>query len=296
MDFLGKDNLHRLSHQMRSYLGGLTLNRITVDGQAYSYLDSGETNHKETILFIHGFSGNKTQWRSLMDIFSKSHRVIAFDMPGLCTGVTTPSDKYDFSTLANEIAKFVNVLDLKSFHLFGHSMGASISTAYAGRHSDKLLSLTLASVVAVDNTASEDGLGLTPFGEFRKLMMFNTLEDFTALGDRLFYSLPSAPGFIMKFSMNELIKHRRSHIRLLTELDESSDLVQRALPFIGCPCLVIGGDDDFFLTEKSLALLEKRLNNVTTVMLDQCGHVPHLEKPRDLGAHYASFLESITEN
>ncbi|GAA3928691.1 alpha/beta hydrolase [Litoribacillus peritrichatus] len=293
MEFLGRDNLHRLSHQMRSYLGGLTLKQLDVGTQRYRYLDSGPAHHKETILFLHGLSGNKTQWRSLMNIFSGKYRVIAFDVPGLCTSLKTASDQYDFKTLANEVDAFVNALALEDFHLFGHSLGASVGVVYAGRNGHKLSSLTLCSVVAIDNSVTEDGLGLTPFAEFKKLMMFNTVEDFSRLSDRLFYAPPKAPDAVLKYSMKEVLKQRQFYVQLLSDLNDSAQLVQRALPFIDCPCLVLKGSDDYFFSPRSEALLNRRVKNLTFRTLDCCGHIPHLEKPRDLSALYGLFLNSV---
>lgn len=286
MGLLGQENLHRVSHQMRSYLGVLKRNKLDVAGQVWRYLEGGSRG-QDTIVFVHGMGGTKTQWRSLMDIFSAEYRVIALDMPGLFNGLeSTTGDGFD--CLAHSLEAFFSALGLSRFHLFGHSLGANVCAVFAGIYPKRLLSLTLCSVVAIEN---DQGPGeLSRFAAFRQKMMFKDVEEFSQLAEVMFYNPPKAPDFLMRYSMNEMIKYRRMHVRVLTAFDQTAHLVRESLEKVSCPCLVIGGANDLLLSNSCVQVLHNILQDAEFVQIPQCAHMPYLEKPRALADHFRCFL------
>jgi len=291
MDLLGKDNLHRISHQMLSYLGTLKRRTVKTAFGEWRYLEGGAADSAQTIIFVHGLAGSKTLWRSLMQIFADSYHVIALDMPALYNGLSTHSGEYHFPALADELEGFVDGLGLSQFHLLGHSMGANICAVYAGRHPEKVLSLALTSVVAIDNERYSGEL--SRFAQFRQMMLFNTVQEFAELAQLMFYKPPKAPDFLMSYSMNQVLKYRQHHVRLISELDKSSFHVRESLGKVECPCITINGVHDSFVSPDTKNILKSCLKDLEVVDLEECAHMPFLEKPRALGESYRRFLQRI---
>lgn len=91
--------------------------------QGTSYFEAGEG---EPLVLVHGVGMRLEAWAPQIDAFSKSHRVIAVDMPG--HGESTPLAKG--SALPDFVGWFGGFLDamaLGRVNLAGHSMGALIA-------------------------------------------------------------------------------------------------------------------------------------------------------------------------
>ncbi|MCP5161052.1 MAG: alpha/beta hydrolase [Hahellaceae bacterium] len=292
MKLLGKDNLHRMSHQMLSYLGSLKRHTLVTECGEWRYLEGGCREGAETIVLVHGLAGTKAQWRSLMHILADRYHVVALDMPALHNGLPTHSGECHFPALAEELAAFIEGLGLKRFHLLGHSLAANVCAVYSGQRPDRVLSLALTSVVAIDNERYSGEL--SRFAQFKQMMLFNTLEEFAALGQLMFYRPPKAPDFLMSYSMNQVIRFRQAHVRLLSEADKSAHHVRDSLTRITCPCITINGAQDVFVSPETQAILEAHLQSLTVVRLEECAHMPYLEKPRELATSYQRFLSQVS--
>ncbi|MEA5450353.1 alpha/beta hydrolase [Leptolyngbya sp. CCNP1308] len=62
---------------------------------------------------------------------------------------------------------------------------------------------------------------------------------------------------------------------------------------IACPTLVIWGEQDKILGTKDAQRFERAIPNSKLVWIPQCGHVPHLEKPRETAAAIAPFVAQL---
>ena len=64
-----------------------------------------------------------------------------------------------------------------------------------------------------------------------------------------------------------------------------------------CPVLAIQGKDDEYATEEHLFELTTNIGNkATPVLLENCGHFPHKEKPADVIKIISQFLKPVTQN
>lgn len=94
------------------------------------------------IVFLHGFGGTHSAWNPMVAHFSRSHHVLAYDLPGHGGSVNFPG--------AGPVKLAVSAVldDLKDrghgqFHLVGHSMGGAIAALIGLGKPDQVLSLTL---------------------------------------------------------------------------------------------------------------------------------------------------------
>ncbi|GJN11117.1 hypothetical protein PR202_ga29286 [Eleusine coracana subsp. coracana] len=56
-------------------------------------------------------------------------------------------------------------------------------------------------------------------------------------------------------------------------------------------CLIIWGEDDGIISSKLAYRLHQELPDATLRMVGQCGHIPHVEKPREATTYVLEFLE-----
>ena len=114
------------------------------DGAIQAYRDSQGCG--ETIVLLHGISSGAASWQQQFASLGQNHRLIAWDAPGygLSDGLTTTQPSaVDFAT---RLQALVDVLQLESFVLVGHSLGALIASAYASLQAARLQGLLLANV------------------------------------------------------------------------------------------------------------------------------------------------------
>uniref|UniRef100_A0A8R7TEU8 AB hydrolase-1 domain-containing protein n=1 Tax=Triticum urartu TaxID=4572 RepID=A0A8R7TEU8_TRIUA len=57
-------------------------------------------------------------------------------------------------------------------------------------------------------------------------------------------------------------------------------------------CLVLCGDDDGIISNKQAYRLQQELPSAILRQVGQCGHIPHVEKPRKAAKHVLDFLGS----
>lgn len=95
-------------------IAGLARKFFEVDGICYSYFerapaenvsddDSKKQQKPVTILFLHGFTGNKTMWMLMSKYFPKEWRLIMLDLPGHGESTFKPGCNYSTLGLASKL-------------------------------------------------------------------------------------------------------------------------------------------------------------------------------------------------
>ncbi|AKU93897.1 Non-heme chloroperoxidase [Labilithrix luteola] len=105
------------------------------DGTRLFYRDWGRENRtKRPILFLSSWSLSSVMWQyQMVELERQGHRCIALDRRGHGRS-DEPDDGYDFDTLADDVARLVEKLDLRDLVIVGHSMGSGEAVRYFGRH------------------------------------------------------------------------------------------------------------------------------------------------------------------
>ena len=67
---------------------------------------------------------------------------------------------------------------------------------------------------------------------------------------------------------------------------------RKSLSEVNQRCLIIWGKDDKILDQSNALLMKQELKNSELIIIDQCGHVPHLEKPVEAADAILQFLKS----
>ena len=118
-----------------------SIRHVSVDGTALAYIDKGKG---DPVVFVHGAISDLRVWQSQVEFFSKRYRVISYSRRGHCPNQPIVGDlPYSRSLHAEDLAGFLNALDLKKVHLVGHSFGGAIALLTALEYPHLVGSLVL---------------------------------------------------------------------------------------------------------------------------------------------------------
>jgi pimeloyl-ACP methyl ester carboxylesterase len=93
------------------------------DGVEISYTVQGQGT--PALVFVHGWSCDKTYWREQVPEFSKKFKVVTIDLGGHGkSGLNR--DNFTIGSFGDDVAAVVNGLELDKVILIGHSMGGSV--------------------------------------------------------------------------------------------------------------------------------------------------------------------------
>ncbi|HZR45530.1 MAG TPA: alpha/beta hydrolase, partial [Candidatus Manganitrophaceae bacterium] len=67
--------------------------------------------------------------------------------------------------------------------------------------------------------------------------------------------------------------------------------IDALLPEIKRPVLILWGENDRWLSEEHLIRLQERLPNNQALKISRCGHLPHIDKPKEVAAAAIRFME-----
>lgn len=104
-----------------------------------SYYDSEAEG--PILVFQHGLTGNHQQ---ICQTFTdKSYRLITLECRGHGDSELGHEDDLSISTFADDLLAFLDHLEIEKVSLAGISMGAAVISCFAGRHPNRVKSLTL---------------------------------------------------------------------------------------------------------------------------------------------------------
>lgn len=100
------------------------------DGVEISHTDDG--NGSPALVFVHGWSCDKTYWREQVQFFAERFRVVSIDLAG--HGQSGHNrENFTMESFGDDVVAVVNGLNLEKVILIGHSMGALVIIDAAGK-------------------------------------------------------------------------------------------------------------------------------------------------------------------
>src|SRR5580765_947347 len=103
---------------------------VTHESACVFYEEAGSGD--PPMLFVHGI-GNHTFFAAQVDYFSRSHRVVAPDLPGYGQS-DAPEREYGIASFADDVAWLCDELDLHGAVIVGHIMAGAVALELAAAH------------------------------------------------------------------------------------------------------------------------------------------------------------------
>jgi len=115
---------------------------LQLDDLRLFYTDEGSGD--VALLLVHGYTADSHDWSWQIPHFVEDHRVIAVDLRGHGAS-SAPADGYTTEQFAEDLVRLLDHLELSAVVAMGHSMGASVVSALAVEHPERVVA-----IVAVD--------------------------------------------------------------------------------------------------------------------------------------------------
>lgn len=119
-----------------------TLVWTTADGNRMPYDVSGDGD--VTVLLVHCWMCDRSFWDAQIPLLEQQYRTIALDLPGHGEA-TAERAEWSIATYGEDVAGFIEGLDLRNVVLVGHSMGGPVSLRASALAGDRVRG-----IVAVD--------------------------------------------------------------------------------------------------------------------------------------------------
>ena len=256
---------------------------IEIDEVNVHYRDEGEGF---PIVLIHGTAASLHTWDAWTDVLIKTNRVIRMDLPAF--GITGPNKNADYSIEAYTtfLHSFLEKLKLEKFHLAGNSLGGHIAWNYTADYPSKVEKLILVDASGLPTNKSQPAIfkmAKTPI--LNSLFLYFTprflikknieevYEDDSKITDEL----------INRYHKMALrVGNRKAFIdRAKTDFKLDTQVNLEKLKSIQTPTLLIWGAKDLWIPIANGIRMNEILVNSKLEVLENSGHVPMEENPRE---------------
>ncbi len=239
-----------------------------------------EKGNGPPLLMLHG-SGGPGPWRPYQDALAEHFRVIVPSHPGY--GESERPDWLDsMDDMVYHYLDLLRTLGLSSTNILGASLGGWIAAELAVGHSG-----------VIDRLILVDPAGLKVPGMSLPDLFDISEEDHTRL---LFFDQNLAEEVIRTTppptseTLIERLKGQTTFARLAWNPYLYNPKLGRRLRRVECPTLIIWGREDRIIPYENAALWTEGLPHARLETIEQCGHVPHREKPEELVRLVLDFL------
>ena len=239
----------------------------------YKKIQVDDHEDSETLIFLHDALGSTAQWKDFPRLLSLKTglNAIVFDRQGY--GKSGPASNVrtkDYLSQEAEVVlpAFLKKLEIEKPVLFGHSDGGSIALLYASVFKPLAIVCEAAHVL---------------------------VEEETTRGIRKAFSQRA-------FLIEKLIKYHGDKAEILfdswqniwLDADFQNWNIEEDLKKIDCPALILQGQNDEYATKEHLDKIKKGIgDNAQSVLIKDCGHIPHLEAQEEVLEKTTKFLQTF---
>jgi pimeloyl-ACP methyl ester carboxylesterase len=269
------------------------LRREEIEGRSVNVVDTGGDG--PPLLFVHGLSGAWQNWLLTIPAFMATHRCVALDLPGFGES-EMPARDISIRGYARTVDRLCDRLGIDRPAVVGNSLGGFVAAELALSFPTRVERLVLVSAA---------GLSI----EYQRRQPLLTLA-------RLFTAVSARTG-ARQAAVVRRPRLRRLFLQAVVRYPEKLspqltwELVQGAdkpgfvpalealmdysfrdrLAGIEVPTLIVWGRNDMLVPVGDAARYERLIgDNARSVIFEDTGHMPMIERPRRFNALLADFL------
>lgn len=212
------------AHPVEEDTGGARV-VASADGVPIAYEVRGKGT--PAVVFVHGWSCDRSYWDAQIDPFSRRVRVVTLDLAGHGDS-GLDRDDWSIQAFGGDVAAVVEELELESVVLVGHSMGGDVIVEAARRLPDRVEGLVWVDTyeeLGDPRTAEEVREVMAPFrAEFRETTRTFVRGMFPpgtadSLVEQVARDMSSAPPEVALGALESAVTYDREIPRALEELD-----------------------------------------------------------------------------
>jgi len=256
----------------------------------------------QQIMLLHGFGATSYTWRGWIGGLAKGHRVWSVELKGHGSAPAPPDDLYSIHDHADLVHHLILQKDLRQLTLVGHSMGGGVALLVALRlfEEERLERLVLVSSAAYPQRLppfialagrgrlSEWGLRFVPKRFLIRWVLRSIVFDREGVTDAQVEAY-AEPLFSPA--------HRTALIKTAARIipPDFADVTRR-IPEIHLPTLLLWGRHDWVVPLDVAERLAAALPSAQLEVMEECGHVPPEELPKESLEIVLKFLSGGGED
>jgi len=267
---------------------------VVVDGLVTGYLEAGSGDPRESVVLLHGGEFGASAdlgWEKTIGALAAHYRVLAPDMLGYGHSAKVIDFVDGRGQRIRHVARFCEVMGVKSAHFVGNSMGAI----------NLLTDMTSdAPVLPVRTVALICGGGAINRNEHADALYEYdaSLEGMRRIVTALFFdpSYPEDEDYVQRRHASstapgawEAIAAAR--FRRPGAAAPATPSVERAYDRIAVPTLILEGAGDKLLPPGWAADIAGRIAGARSAVVDGAGHCPQIERPEAVNELLLEFLK-----
>ena len=265
---------------------------IEINEMQVHFRDEGEGF---PIVLVHGTASSLHTWDAWTNELKKTNRVIRMDLPAF--GITGPNKNADYSieSYTTFLHSFVEKLNLEKFHLAGNSLGGNIAWNYAAEHPAKVEKLILVDASGLPTNKEPPAIfkmAKTPV--LRSLFLYVTPKMLITKNIKEVYADDDkvTDELVTRYHKMALrAGNRQAFIdRAKTDFKLDAKINTDRLKSNQTPTLLIWGAKDLWIPLDNGKRMNRILVNSKLEVLENSGHVPMEENPKESLELLKNFL------
>src|SRR5215211_2614368 len=247
----------------------------TIFGQKIHYVEAGSGPN---LILLHGLGGSTQVWQFNIGPLAEKFHVFVPDQIGFGKS-DKPLVNYRIGTYVDFLDQFCKQVKIERTTLVGNSMGGWIAAAFTAAFPDR-----------VDKLVLVDAAGYAPPKDFDTRIFFNlnptTREGMKVLVAKIFYNKAFQTDAAIDMAMAARFAAGDGFtIKSITEsIIRGEDFLDDTVKTIKRPTLIVWGREDGLTPLADAERFQKDIAGSKLVVIDQCAHVPNLEKPGEFNA------------
>ena len=250
------------------------------------------------LVFIHGAWSDHEIWGPQIEHFSRSYKVIAYDLRGRGKTSKSESGEYSLELLADDLKALLKALSIEKPIVCGRSLGGLVAKAYAVKYSN-LKALVLTNTPLITSLSFSDKvqkcLGKPVILAYIGIARLIGVKRFVNLGFKIIKMVYGEKRISVKGDVLEHIKETLSNLNeeeffklfnlflTPTSLDISK---------IKVPTLIISGELEPRATLKQAEKIKGMLRNSSIAVISKAGHFSNVDNPEEFNEVVDNFLKN----
>ncbi len=240
----------------------------------FNYIDEGQG---DVLLLLHGLFGALSNWGSVIQKFSGTHRIIIPLLPIY----EMPLRQAGLEGLTAYVEKFVATMKLSDMVVMGNSLGGHVGLMYTLSNKDKVKSLVLTGSSGLFENSMGGSYPKRGDWDYIKERVGYTFYDPDTVGDEYVQEIFDTLKSIQKSLRIVAIAKSAQRNNMATEIVN-----------IEVPTLLVWGLNDTITPPVVAHEFNKLIPNTTLRFIDKCCHAPMMERPDEFNVILEEFLTS----
>ena len=266
----------------------LSKHEIDAGDAHFVYLEGGKG---EPLVLIHGFGADKENFTRVAKFLTPHYHVIIPDVPGFGESSQPANADYSINAQVERIHALVKALGLTNVHLGGSSMGGNIAAAYGAKYPNETGSLWLLAPAGVA-TAPPSDLALRLSKGGKNPLIASNADEFEQVFHFVMEEPPFLPRRILDVMGSRAVKNHDLNVKIFEQIHGSMAL-ESQVKGLEVPTRIVWGEQDRALNVGGAKILEGLMPKSSALILPGVGHLPMVERPRQVGQDYLAFRDGL---